>query len=552
MPMHIAAIQFNALVGDIAGNVDRMIGHVRAARARGASVVVFPEQAIVGYPVLDLIFVSGFVDKNLAALRKIKEESKGITIITGFIDRDEHDARKLYNAAAIIQDGAIVASVRKQLLPTYDVFDEARYFKPGTPSTPVRIYGIDTGIAICEDAWDDDYDVKVIDDLVRKGARAIISINASPYHAGKLAARERVIRAKATRLGVPVVYVNMVGGQDEITFDGYSFAMNPDGVVAFRAPPFTEGIHLVGLDAATGRVRPGGVAPAPPVEQEIFMALSLNLRDYFEKSRVFKKILVGLSGGIDSAFTAAVACDAVGPSNVTCLYLPTRFNIDESRTNSKLLCDNLGCEFIEFPIDAIFECYEGRLLAAIPGKGFDVSDENLQSRIRGAVLMYFSNALDYLLVSTGNKSEISTGYCTLYGDTCGGKNVPGDIYKTQLVKICTDFINKDKEIIPRFIITRPPSAELRENQKDEDSLPPYDTLDRILAPMIEEQRCVDDILAMGFDEATVRRVQRLVKNSEFKRAQLVQTIKITPKSFGMGRKMPVTNGYDYSGGCDRP
>nr|MDO8119270.1 NAD(+) synthase [Candidatus Sigynarchaeota archaeon] len=271
-----------------------------------------------------------------------------------------------------------------------------------------------------------------------------------------------------------------------------------------------------------------------------------NLRDYFKKIGAFKRICLGLSGGIDSAFTAVIACDAVGADRVTCIYLPTRFNNKLSQESSKVLCNRLGCEFLVFPIDTIFDEYQARIGEHVKENKFDVSDENLQARIRANILMYYSNKFNWLLVSTGNKSEIATGYCTLYGDTCGGKNLPGDLFKTELVRICKDYINKDKEIIPEFIISRPPSAELRDNQKDEDSLPPYALLDRILEPMIEEQKSIEDIVAMGFDEATVKRVAWLVKISEFKRAQLVQTIKVTRKSFGMGRKMPITNKFDYS------
>lgn len=543
--MKIGLAQIDPKVGDIKGNTRKILDYIDKAKKAEVDVLLFPEQAITGYPVLDLLFVSGLVDQNLQALDIIKDKAADMTIVIGFIDKHERSQGKYYNAAAILENKRVVKVMHKQLLPTYDVFDESRYFCPGEPNEPITIQGMQAGVIICEDLWDKDYARKVVAPLAARGARIILSINASPYYKGKIELRENVAREKARESGVPIVYVNMVGGQDEITFDGSSFAMNRDGTVAFRAPPFQEGLFVVDVPAG-GNLPAQQVAPLLPQPEELFKALALNLKDYFQKSGVFKKIVVGLSGGIDSSFTTVVAARAVGPDKVTCLYLPTRFNSDQSYEGAKTLCKNLGVEFAVFPIEQIFAQFEADFAKAIPNNTFDIADENVQARIRGIVLMYYSNKFNYLLVSTGNKSEIAVGFCTLYGDTCGGKNVPGDLFKTELYTICKEYINKDAEIIPAHVLERPPSPELRKDQKTSDSIPEYPVLDKIIEPMVEGQKSIDDLITMGFDAALVNRVARLVKNAEFKRAQLVQTIKVSPKAFGIGRRMPITNGFDYS------
>lgn len=549
--MKIGLGQIDVLVGDIKGNTRKILDYIEKAKIAKVDVLLFPEQAITGYPVLDLLFVSGLVEQNLQALDRIKEKSSGITVIVGFIDKHEKIAGKYYNAAAILEGKHITKIIHKQLLPTYDVFDESRYFCPGEVTGPVNVFGMKAGVIICEDLWDKDYDRKVVAPLAASGAKIILSINASPYYKGKIEVRERVARDKAKESGVPIVYANMVGGQDEITFDGSSFAMNADGTTAFRAPPFQEGLFTVDVPS-NGQVPVQAVAALLPRPEELFKALALNLKDYFEKSGTFKKIVIGLSGGIDSTFTTVVAARAIGPDKVTCLYLPTRFNSDQSYEGAKELCENLGVEFTVFPIEKVFAQFEADFAKAIPGNAFDIADENVQARIRANILMYYSNKFNYLLVSTGNKSEIAVGFCTLYGDTCGGKNVPGDLFKTELYKICREYINKDAEVIPKRVLERQPSPELRENQKTVDSLPPYSLLDQIIEPMIESQKSIDDIIAMGFDAALVKRVARMVKTAEFKRAQLVQTIKVSPKAFGIGRRMPIVNGFDYSLKLDLP
>nr|MDO8088821.1 NAD+ synthase [Candidatus Sigynarchaeum springense] len=543
--MKLGLAQIDSKVGDVKGNTRKILDYMEKAKQAKVDVLLFPEQAIAGYPVLDLLFVSGLVEQNLQALEALKDKASGLTVIVGFIDKHENNPGKYYNAAAILENKKIIKIIHKQLLPAYDVFDESRYFCPGEPAGPVDIHGTRAGVIICEDLWDKDYDRKVVAPLAAKGAQLILSINASPYYKGKIDLRERIASEKAKESRVPIVYVNMVGGQDEITFDGSSFAMNSDGTIVFRAPPFQEGMFTVDVPV-DDRIPVQSIAPRFPEPEELFKALALNLKDYFEKSGAFKKIVIGLSGGIDSAFTTVVAVRAIGPDKVTCLYLPTRFNSDQSYENARKLCKNLGVELTVFPIEKIFSQFEADFAKAIPDNSFDIADENVQARIRGIVLMYYSNKFNHLLVSTGNKSEIAVGFCTLYGDTCGGKNVPGDLFKTEVYKICKEYINKDEEIIPRHVLERPPSPELRENQKTVDSLPPYSLLDRIIEPMIEAQKSIDDIIAMGFDAALVKRVARMVKLAEFKRAQLVQTIKVSPKAFGIGRRMPITNGFDYT------
>ncbi|MBD3185697.1 NAD+ synthase [Candidatus Bathyarchaeota archaeon] len=547
--MRLGFAQMNPLVGDISGNTDKIIDFIEKARERHVNILVFPELCITGYPTQDLIFISGFVQQNLDALNRIKRHVEEISVIIGHVEPYKDMENKFYNSATIITDGKIIGKVRKQLLPNYDVFDELRYFVGGMPTGPIEIHGKQVGVIICEDLWDEGYRRKVIPDLVSKGAEILISINASPYYKEKWKVREDEVRKKVNAHHVPFVYVNMVGGQDDITFDGTSFVMDGDGRLVFRAPPFMEGLHecqIPGTRHGFKSIPVQEIHEMSLLEEEIFKALCLNLRDYYNKIGVFNGILIGLSGGIDSAFTTVVAVKAIGADRVRCIYMPTRFNASESGESSRKLCENLGCEFITFPIEDIFNQYRDDFSHAMEDNTFTVADENLQARIRANILMYYSNKYNLLLVSTGNKSEISTGYCTLYGDTCGGKNIPGDLFKTELIKICNLHINKEREIIPRFIIERPPSAELRENQKDEDSLPPYHVLDKILEPMIEDFKSPADIVAMGFDEKLVEKVQYLVKVAEFKRAQLVQTIKITPKAFGIGRRMPITNGYRYT------
>jgi NAD+ synthase (glutamine-hydrolysing) len=543
--MNIGIAQINPKVGDIKGNSQKIAEYINKARDSGIDVLLFPEQCIGGYPIQDLMFVSGFVDQNLQALDWIAQQTSGMTIIIGFIDKHETRDDKYYNGAAVITDGQIVKIIHKQLLPTYDVFNESRYYCIGPPSDIVDINGVKAGVIICEDLWDKDYEMKPASDLAAKGAEIILSINASPYYKAKIPVREKVAADKIAEIHIPIVYANMIGGQDEVTFDGSSFVMDGEGNLVFRAPAFQEGLFTIEM-LENCNMPPQTIADVMPVSEEMFQALALNLRDYFEKMSAFKKVVIGLSGGIDSSFTTVVAARALGPENVLCVYMPTRFNSDASYECAKKLCDNLGIEMRVFPIENIFNQFETDFEPAFPDWEFTIADENVQARIRAIILMYYSNKLNYLLVSTGNKSEIAVGFSTLYGDTCGGKNVPGDLFKTEIYKICREYINKDEEVIPAFVLERPPSPELREQQKTTDSLPPYSELDLILEPMIEEQKSVDDIVAMGFDEALVKRVQTMVRIAEFKRAQLVQTIKVTPKAFGIGRRMPVVNGFNYS------
>ncbi len=424
-------------------------------------------------------------------------------------------------------------------MPNYDVFDERRYFSYDTKFDPIDIKGVKVGLLICEDVWDDTYDIKVAESLVKNGSELLIVINASPYFIKKFNIRKELICGKSKKLAVPIVYVNMVGGLDEIVYDGQSFISNKFGQIICKAKAFEEDICLAEIPIDD---------PTPIQEQnydvdwraEVLNALKLNLYDYFHKSNIFNGVVLGLSGGIDSAFTAYICAKSLGSDKVNAIMMPTRFTSQESLDLAQDLCENLKINYVIHPIDDLFETYENSLKKVLGKLPSDIADENLQARIRATILMYYSNKYNWLLVSTGNKSEIGVGYCTLYGDTNGGKNVPGDLLKVQIYEIC-EFINKDKEEIPRGIIERPPTAELRENQKDSDSLPPYETLDLILEEIVKHGvgSELDHLLEKGIEADTILKVRKLYLNSEYKRRQLVQSIKISESAFGIGRRYPV-------------
>ncbi|MFW9784835.1 MAG: NAD+ synthase, partial [Candidatus Heimdallarchaeota archaeon] len=435
--------------------------------------------------------------------------------------------------------------VNKRLLPNYDVFDERRYFSFDNIYQSVKIKGKQIGILICEDIWDDNYDVKVAKNLVLKGAEILIVINASPYHINKFKLRTDLVKKKSKNLAVPIIYVNMVGGLDEIVYDGQSFITNKFGQLIFKAKAFEEDISPIELPKEAVKLTKEKDYETD-WREDVINALKLNLSDYYYKSNIFKGAVLGLSGGIDSAFTAYICAEALGSENLTAVMMPTRFTSKESIDLGRKLCENLNIKYIIHPIDDLFKVYEQNLEENMGKLQFNIADENLQARIRANILMYYSNKFNWLLVSTGNKSEIAVGYCTLYGDTCGGKNVPGDLLKVQIYEIC-NWINKEKEIIPKGIIERPPTAELRENQKDSDSLPPYEILDIILEEIIEKGIDSDfkGLISKGIELETIKRVRNLYLNSEYKRRQLVQTIKISESAFGIGRRYPVLKKLNF-------
>jgi NAD+ synthase (glutamine-hydrolysing) len=467
------------------------------------------------------------------------------TTVVGFVDlvngraQESGDAseRRVANAAAILHDGEWKATYRKILLPNYGVFDEERYFAPGDePGFLWEIAGIPSGISICEDIWLPDGPPQV---QAEAGAKVLFNINGSPYHYGKAREREAMLGDRARVAGVPVVYLNMVGGQDELVFDGHSLVLAPSGEVIHRSPQFEEDRLLIDLDLDDPRS--GTVSPLLGTEEEIYRAVQLGLGDYVRKNG-FQQVVIGLSGGIDSALTAVIAADALGPDSVIGVSMPSRFSSEHSKTDAEDLAKRLGIRFESIPIDDVFQAYLDTLGPIFEGTEAGVAEENIQARIRGAILMAISNKFGPMVLATGNKSEMAAGYATIYGDMVGGYSVLKDVFKTTVYKLAA-WRNTVSEVIPENTIVKPPSAELRPNQKDSDSLPPYDELDPILRLYIEEDRGVEEIIALGNDPNTVRRMTRLVDRNEYKRRQAAPGVKITTKSFGRDRRLPITNGY---------
>lgn len=549
--MKIAMAQINPTIADIDGNRRKILSFIERAASGGADMVVFPEMATIGYPPMDLLENRKLVDDNLESIREIARSATGIAAICGFVDRDPDGEGLLYNAAALMRDGAVASRHYKTLLPTYDVFDELRYFSPGTRHETTAYMERRIGVTICEDIWNDrdadarggrrlydsprSYPVDPIRNLAQAGANLIVNISASPFTRGKNVFKWELLRAVARRHGMPVVYVNQVGGNDSLVFDGNSMAFNARGGVIARARPFEEDLVFVDMDS------PGEVEVREDEIEAIRMALVLGIRDYVRKCG-FSKAVIGLSGGIDSALTAALAVQALGAENVTGITMPSVYSSRGSVDDSRSLARNLGIRFEVLPITPLFEAYRRDLAGLFEGKGEDVTEENIQSRIRGNLLMALSNKYGCLVLSTGNKSELAMGYCTLYGDMSGGLAVISDLPKTMVFELARH-INRSGEIIPDASITKPPSAELRENQKDEDSLPPYEVLDRILDLYIEERRSAGEIEAEGFDGDLVRRVLHTVNSNEYKRRQAAPGIKVTAKAFGVGRRIPIAQRF---------
>ncbi len=577
LPLRVALAQINVTVGDVDGNAKKMIAAMRQAHTAGSHIVCFPELALAGYPPEDLLLKPGFVDSNLRKLDELIAESRflpGMAAVIGFVDRD-HD---IYNAAAIIAEGKLAGVYHKHYLPNYGVFDENRYFQAGREAPLFFINGVHVGVNICEDVW---YPTGPMTLQAYAGAEVILNINGSPYYAGKLDFREKVLATRAADNGVIVVYLNMAGGQDELVFDGGSMVFNEQGTLIARAKQFEEDMLIVDLDtasvfrsrlhdprrrqqrlqvsAADVPIIPVEVTPRPEndvildapqrieprVERlaEIYSALVLGTGDYVRKTG-FKKAIIGLSGGIDSTLTAAIAVDALGAENVLGISMPSGYSSAGSKTDAQELAENLGMQLLTIPIEETFRASLTMLQPALGEGDPGLAAENLQARIRGNILMTISNKLGPIVLTTGNKSEMATGYCTLYGDMAGGFAVLKDVLKTLVYELCV-YRNTlgDKPVIPQAVIDKPPSAELRPNQKDVDSLPPYEVLDPILRAYVEEDRSIEEILAMGFEHKTVERVMRLVDISEYKRRQAPPGVKITTRAFGRDRRLPITNRY---------
>ena len=544
--MKIALAQINPKVGDFQNNANKIRSFIDRAGNSGAHLVVFPELAVTGYPPKDLLDVPAFIDENLKTLNDIVRSAHNIAVIVGFVDRNKRPYGKLvHNAAAFIQDRKIISVHHKSLLPTYDVFDECRHFEPAHDIFPVKFMGYSLGISICEDIWNDEefwprplYEINPIENLVSQGANLIINISSSPFSVGKHdTIRLRMLTHAALKYKVPFVYVNQTGGNDDLVFDGNSTVINARGKPIAQAASFREDLVVVDIE------KPVEQAPLKndtPVET-IHQALLLGLRDYVGKCG-FKKTVIGLSGGIDSAVTAALAAESLGNDNVIGVSMPSRFSSQGSIDDAVELAQNLGIAYKSFPINDIFETYRHTLNDEFKGLPFDITEENLQARIRGNVLMALSNKYGYLVLTTGNKSELAVGYCTLYGDMSGGLALISDVPKTMVYELAW-YINREREVIPRNSIDKPPSAELKPNQLDQDSLPPYDVLDALLKAYIEDAKSIDEIIALGFDGKIVHEIVRKVNRNEYKRRQAAPGIKVTSKAFGSGRRMPIAQGF---------
>jgi NAD+ synthase (glutamine-hydrolysing) len=570
----MAMAQINTTVGDFDGNIRKIMGAVDNARSAGADIITLPELAVCGYPPEDLLFKPTFIQANLDSLQKIAEAAKGITVITGFVDTDGD----IYNAAAILHSGKIAGVYHKIYLPNYGVFDENRYFHAGKDCPIFMISGVAVGITICEDIW---YEAGPATVQASAGAEVIVNISASPYHAGKGTFRERMIATRASDTVAIFAYNNAVGGQDELVFDGHSVIMDEKGILIARGKQFEEDLIIADLDVeSVFRARlhdprqrketlladqkqwqqtriivsetsspinrrllekqQPGVLDLPA---EVYRALVLGTRDYVQKNG-FKKVVIGLSGGIDSTIVATIAVDALGVDNVIGVSMPSHFSSEGSKDDARKLAENLKIQLLSISIEDVYKVYLKTLSQPFNGTQPDTTEENIQARIRGNLLMALSNKFGWLVLTTGNKSEYATGYTTLYGDMAGGFAVLKDVPKTMVYKIarCRNELAV-YELIPESIFTKPPSAELRPDQKDTDSLPPYETLDPILTAYVEDDKSVEQIIALGFDKIVVQKTAKLVDSSEYKRRQAPPGIKITPRAFGRDRRPPITNQF---------
>jgi NAD+ synthase/NAD+ synthase (glutamine-hydrolysing) len=540
----IALAQIDPTVGDFSGNTAKIIDFTRRAQQGGADLVVFPELAICGYPPADLLEKPAFVARCGEAICEVARATAKdpIGVIAGYVTAAEHGAGKhVMNSAALVRRGHVEFVQSKMLLPYYDVFDEQRYFAPAARQRVCHFEGHPLALTICEDAWNDKtfwenrlYTVDPVEELMKQGASLILNISASPWWHEKRAFRQEMLAAIAKRHHVPVVMVNQVGGNDSLVFDGSSLVIDPDGKVIAQAKSFEEDLIFADLDALTGDVR----EQIGSEEEAMLEALTLGTRDYVRKCG-FSKVVIALSGGIDSALVAAIAVRALGAENVTTLGMPSPYSSQGSIDDSRQLAKSLGIRYETIPIDEIFSGFNHALEPVFARRKPDITEENLQSRIRGTLLMAFSNKFNALVLTTGNKSEMSTGYCTLYGDMVGALAVIGDVLKTRVYELCR-WINREREVIPRAILEKPPSAELRPGQKDTDSLPPYEVLDPILEAYVEHYETPENIAAqVGADVETVRAVVKMVERSEYKRQQAALVLKVTPKAFGMGRRFPI-------------
>ena len=554
--VRVGLAQLNPVVGDIAGNSRRILEMYATADKANCDIVVFPELSITGYPPEDLVLKSGFVAENQQAMRDIVAATQGCVAVFGFVDGSRGT---LANSAAIASKGILHGTYNKQLLPNYSVFDEDRYFTPGTSFSLFTIAGVNVGVTICEDIWQADGPVQ---QQATAGATLNININGSPYHRGKFDERQQMVSERARTNSCAIVYVNQVCGQDELVFDGGSMVFDHRGDMLMRAEQFDESLSFIDIEVnesqvvngipvvevsqssrADGSKRGGIITPSTSDMEQVFGALVLGTRDYVRKNG-FTDVVIGLSGGIDSALVAAIAVEALGSQHVHGVSMPSRYSSEGSRTDAAVLASNLGVDMQTISIEPAFSAYLEMTAESFAGKAPDLTEENLQSRVRGTTLMALSNKFGWMVLTTGNKSELAVGYFTLYGDSVGGYAVIKDLLKTTVYELCR-FVNAraGREVIPEVVITKPPSAELRPDQRDDQSLPAYEVLDPILELYVEQDRTAAEIIALGFNEALVRRISRLVDMNEYKRRQGPPGVRVSIKAFGKDRRLPITNAY---------
>ena len=540
--MRIGFAQLNPTVGDIPANANKIFQAYRQAVDQGAELVLTSELVLTGYPPQDLVFRSGFVDENLAVLADLHRKVGRVPLLVGYVDYNPVQTGKPFvNACAVLVEGQPIHKIGKTRLPTYDVFDEARYFEPETHHAPVELAGRKIGITICEDIWTDKYLQRAlyhqnpVRTLVEQGAEIIVNLSSSPFTVGKQVQRRAMVAELATEFGVPFFYCNTVGGNDQLIFDGNSFAVNSRGQTIRELSAFEETVAVLSETDLPEVITP------PSAEEEIYQALVLGVRDYFVKCG-FKSAVLGLSGGIDSALTAVIAVEALGAANVVGVSMPSQFSSQGSLDDAEHLARNLGIQRHVVPIQEPFVEIKRQFKEIFAGRAEDTTEENMQSRLRGLILMSFSNKFGHLLLTTGNKSELAVGYCTIYGDMCGGLAVISDVPKTMVYRVAR-WINRKREIIPSNSISKPPSAELKPNQKDQDTLPSYDQLDAILALYVEELLSPEEIIARGFPAETVSWIQRRVDLNEYKRRQAAPGLRVTSLAFGIGWRMPIAQRY---------
>ncbi|PRD51340.1 NAD+ synthase [Sphingobacterium gobiense] len=540
--MKIALAQLNYHIGNFTANDEKIINHIARAKADGADLIVFAELAIGGYPAKDLLRNAQFIQQCTNSLHQIAQACQGISCIIGSpVVNTDPEGKPLYNAAVVLANGQIQHTIKKSLLPDYDVFDEYRYFEPNRSASCVEINGEKVALTVCEDLWDDEVSNSYVGDIMaelrKENPSLIINIAASPFSYTHFDNRLNVLKRNVIKAGCPLVYVNQVGAHTDIIFDGRSLALDRNGNILSELKDFAEDYTVVDIHAQ---------APILPEQKPteialIHQALLLGMRDYFQKSG-FKRAVLGLSGGLDSAIVAALACEALGAENVLAVLMPSKYSSEHSVKDALDLVENTGCAHQIIPIEDIAKSFDQTLAASFAGRAPDVTEENIQARVRGTILMALSNKFGHILLNTSNKSEAAVGYGTLYGDMAGSLSVIGDVYKTQAYTLAR-YINREREVIPVNTIVKPPSAELRPDQKDSDSLPPYDILDSILYQLIELEKSTAEVIQSGFEETLVNRIARLLYNAEFKRFQAPPILRVSPKAFGSGRVMPLVTGF---------